>query len=279
MTNMFDPQTKKMNGKVIITEMPSPFNKSNIVRRVIRNTADDAVVAGEMLEQTDIVKVNDITPVMSAFVKSVQSIISHGNAVRISGLGTFYIKVLPKGESEGANNGNTSGIKEEDVFEVSFTPDKKLNEYAKKAQVELVRQSETEPQVETVDNMYDMTEDSSELTAGAAAIINGKRLRIAGDEESAGSAPADGTGLFLVPCDAFGNYKVDRSDWIRIENRWIGRNVMTQVVFKVPKGVSGHYRLAISTRAPLCGSTKEELLIKKARCSVSKKVFEIAGRD
>lgn len=298
LTNMFAPETKTLQGKVIINEMPSPFNKNSIVRRVIRNTADDAVVANEMQEQTDIVKKNDITPVMSAFVKSVQLIISKGNAVRISGLGTFYIKVVPKSDED-----------EEDTFEVSFTADKKLNTYAQKVQAELVKQSETEPQVETVDNMYTMTENSDALTSGMAAIINGKRLRIAGDSSdgdgsnastsgagsdsgggsnssagsagggAAGSVPKDGTGLYLVPCDDYGGYKVDRSDWIRVENRWIGRNVMTQVVFRVPEGITGHYRIAISTRAPLSGSKKEELLIKKARCSVSKKVFEVGSSE
>lgn len=288
LTNMFAPETKTLQGKVIINEMPSPFNKNNIVRRVIRNTADDAVVANEMQAQTDIVKKNDITPVMSAFVKSVQVIISKGNAVRISGLGTFYIKVVPKNDED-----------EEDTFEVSFTADKTLNTYAKKVQAELVKQSETEPQVETVDNMYTMTENSDVLTSGMAAIINGKRLRIAGDSSDgdgdggnasngsagrdsgggASSVPKDGTGLYLVPCDDYGGYKADKSDWIRVENRWIGRNVMTQVVFRVPEGITGHYRIAISTRAPLSGSKKEELLIKKARCAVSKKVFEVGIRD
>lgn len=268
MVNMFNAEPKTLQGKVVITEMPSTFGTGAIVRHVVRNTADDAVIESEMAKNTDVIKKNDMTPVMSAFVKSVQTVISHGNAVRISGIGTFYIKVV-QAKEEG----------EKETFEVSFTPAKELNMAAKKAQVEVVKQSETMPKIENVENMDTMEEDGS-MTAGKFASINGKRLRIAGDGDSdsdggrGGGVPEDGTGLYLVPCDEYGNYKDDRSDWVRVEDRFIKRNVMTQVLFKVPLGIKGRYRIGISTRAPLSGSTREELLIKKAKCSVSERVFE-----
>lgn len=275
MTNMFAPEPKLLKGKVVITEIPNTFGTGSVIRHVVRNTADDSVVINEMANNTDVIKKNDMTPVMSAFVKSVQNIISHGNAVRISGIGTFYIKTVQPAEEGG-----------EETFEVSFTPAKALNEAAQKAQVEVVKPSETFPKVESVENM-DTMESNGEITAGKFAAISGKRLRIAGENGDSdsdgdggrgggGGVPKDGTGLYLVPCDEYDNYKDDKSDWIRVEDRFIKRNVMTQVLFKVPLGIKGRYRIGISTRAPLSGSTREELLIKKAKCSVSKEAVEVS---
>lgn len=276
MVNMFAPESKTLKGKIVITEIQNPFGKGAVVRHVVRNTADDAVVASEMVKNTDIIKQNDITPVMGAFVKSVQTIISHGNAVRISGLGTFYIKTV---SSDGTEADKKEGLKGNETFEVSFTPAKSLNQAAQKAQVETVKQCESEPKVETVQNM-DTLQEGTDLSAGKVAMINGKRLRIAGDSDGSngangGCVTKDGTGLYLVPCDVYGNYKSDRSDWTRVQDCYIGRNVMTQVVFRVPSGLFGQYKLAIATRAPLCGSIRKELLIKKARCSVSNMVFDV----
>lgn len=55
----------------------------------------------------------------------------------------------------------------------------------------------------------------------------------------------------MVPCDEHGNYRVDRYDWVRIKTGDIKANYMTKVLFRVPQGMQGKYRIAICTRAPL----------------------------
>lgn len=259
MTNMFDAQMKAMEGKVVVTQIPNPFDKRKMMNHIVRNTADDAAVASEMAKHTDIVKFNDMTPVMSAFVASVKTLMGQGNAVRISGLGTFYLKAAEMNESE-------ESVSE---FAVSFTPDKSLTEAVQKAQTEVVTQSNTEPVILEVFNM-DSLEESEEITSGKGVEITGKRLRIAGEEGG-----MDGTGLFMVPCDSGGNYKDDKSDWIKVNSGEIKKNYMTQITFRVPWELEGKYRIAIVTRAPLSGSKREDLLIKSERCGVSSMVFEV----
>lgn len=255
---MFDAKMKEMQGKVVVTQVPNPFDKRKVVNHIVRNTADDAAVASEMSKHTDIVKFCDMTPVMSAFVASVKTLMGRGNAVRISGLGTFYLKAAEMSESG-------QSVSE---FEVSFTPDKSLTQSVQGTETEAVTQNNTEPSIEEVENM-DTMEANGVLTNGKGAEIEGRRLRIAGEGDT------DGTGLFMVPCDEMGNYRVDRQDWIKVDWGNIRKNYMTMVSFRVPKGLSGKYRLAIVTRAPLSGSKREDLLIKSERCGVSKAVYSV----
>lgn len=310
MRNLYDIKEKQMQGKVVVTTRPSYLIKGSTIQHVVRNTADDAVIATAMLAHTDIVKFNDMAVVMSAFVAGVKDLVANGNAVRISGLGTFYLTAKE----------NEDGSSE---FDIGFTADKELTESAKKAEAKVTMQSESAPAFESVINMETM-EENGRISAGKFAFINGKRLRVAGDAEgtdgdsdtdanwngtngdgggntngngggsgdgrdggsntnmagaSGGNTDASGgrardTGLFMAPCDEYGNYKTDMSDWVRVEDKNIVRNFMTEVIFKVPD-VEGRYRVVIATKAPLNGSTRADKLLKHARVGASGEVMVI----
>lgn len=249
MSGMFDVQEKVVPGKVVIKTRPSPLVAGSKILRVLRNTADDAAITTAMTEHTDIVKFADMAVVMSAFVASVKELVANGNAVRVSGLGTFYItaKEGKEGERE---------------FDVGFTPDKTLVEAAKSAEAKAVMASDSSPVIETVQDMDKMSavEENGEVSGGKLCALNGRQMRVAGDEAE--------TGIFMVPCDDDGNYKKDMSDWVRADSKSIWRNNMKEVIFKVPK-VAGKHRICIATKAPLNGNKREEMLLKHARVGVS----------
>lgn len=269
MGSIFDPPIKEMPGKVVVTQIDNPFGNGKAARRVVRskNTADDAVVIGEMAKHTDIVKASDMTAAMSAFVASVQTLVSKGSAVRISGIGTFYITAQAV-QTEGEGGEGTGEAK--NAFGISFTPDKRLVAAASNAEAEVVRRSVTQPSIENVQNMDNM-QNNCTLTSGKAAEITGHKLRIA-----CGKGPeAEECGIFMVPCDDAGSYKADKSDWVRVKDSDIVKNFMTDVLFRVPKGLAGTYRLGICTKSPLSGSKKDGALLKKARCSISDAIFNV----
>lgn len=262
MSNLFNAKEKEMTGKVVVRTRPSYLVKGSTIQHVVRNTADDAAVATTMMAHTDIVKFCDMAVVMSAFVAGVKDLIANGNAVRISGLGTFYL-TAKEGE-EGKSD-----------FDVGFTPDKDLVESAKTAEAHITMQSESEPAIESVIDV-DTMEENGKISAGKFVILNGKRLRMAGiaDDDASGTGGSGGlggtksTGIFMAPCDNYGNYKTDRSDWIRVEDKDIIRNFMTEVIFRVPD-IKGEYRVVILTKAPLNGSTRRDKLLKHARTGAS----------
>lgn len=260
MANMFDVQGKEMEGKVVVRTRASNLVKGAVIQHVVRNTADDAVILKKMTEHTDIVKINDMAVVMSAFVASVKEIIANGNAVRISGLGTFYL-TLKEGEEE------------ENEFGVAFTAAKGLIEAAEQTEVKVMLPSESEPAIEKVQDM-DSMEENGKISAQSLVILSGRRMRIAGDtidnamNSSTGASNTVETGIFLAPCDKYDNYKTDMSDWVRVDDKEVKRNFMTEVIFRVPK-IEGKYRIVISTKAPLNGSRREDKLLKHARVGAS----------
>lgn len=258
MSNMFDVQRKEVSGKVIVRTRPSPLVEGSTIRHVVRNTADDAVVATRITEHTDMARFADISPVMAGFVASVKELMAEGNAVRISGIGTLYLTA-----KEGEDGGNEFGV--------GFTPAEELVEAAKIAEAHAVLESESAPVLESVQDtssqgmafaggMNGNGSGNDKLTSDRLACVNGKRLRIAGDTAE--------TGIFLVPVDEYDNYKLDKSDWIRVDDSKVWRNMAKEVMFTVPKA-SGRYRIAISTKAPLNGSSNETLLLKHARLGLS----------
>lgn len=267
---MFSLEQKNMQSSVVITQSKSPFGKDNIVSRVVRNTADDAAVINEMRAFTNLIKPFDAAPVISAFVQSIKSLISKGNAVHISGLGTFYIKAS-NAESAASEDGKKDLRRTAESalsFEVAFTPESSLNEAAEEIKVSLIKKAETEPVMQAVYNIDTMLSDGT-LTSGKMAAITGKRLCVLGEGAS------DGTGIFIVPCSETGGYKEDKSDWVQVADKDIHDNTMTKVLFRVPKDLSGWCRLCICTKAPLSGSKRRQDILKKSRLAISGEIFSI----
>lgn len=249
MSNMFSVPEKVIPGKLVVKTRPSPLVEGSTIYHVMRRTADDAAVATEMTEHTDIVKFNDMSAVMSAFVTSVQKLVANGNAVRVSGLGTFYFTA-----KEGEDGGNEFGV--------GFAPDKDLTEAAQSAEARVVMKSDSSPVIETIGDMETMTtvEENGKVTSDEFCVLDGRQLRVAGD--------AVETGIFMVPCDKDGNYKKDMSDWVRTSDAVIWKNTMREVIFRVPK-VAGLHRICIATKAPLNGSKDEAKWLKHSRVGLS----------
>lgn len=249
MSNMFDVQEKEVAGKVVIKTRASALVAGSTMLRVIRNTADDAAITTVMTEHTDIVKFSDMAAVMSAFVASVRELVANGNAVKVSGLGTFYITAKE----------NKDGERE---FGMGFTPDKALTEAAKSAEAKVVMKSDSSPVIETVQDIDKMSvlEENGEISGGKLCALSGRQMRVAGD--------AVETGIFMVPCDDDGNYRKDMSDWVRADDKSIWRNSMKEIIFRVPN-VTGKHRICIATKAPLNGNKREEMLLKHARVGIS----------
>lgn len=169
---------------------------------------------------------------MSAFAARVKDLIANGNAVNVSGLGTFYLMV--KEDGEGGSE-----------LDAAFAPGKYLSDAAKMAEAKVTMQSASKSALESAVDMETM-EENGNISAGSEK----------------------NTGIFIAPCDERGNYKTGTSDWVRVKDEDIIRNFMTEVIFKVPD-VQGKYRIIIAAKAPLSGSTRADKLLKHALAGAS----------
>lgn len=236
--NMFNNSEKELSGKVVVTLHQNPIKQGTYYGRVVRNVADDAAIATGMTKYTDVIKFIDIAPVMSAFVSEVKDELSRGNAVKISGLGTFYLRI------PGAISTSTPTVADLGRLAIGFAADVKLPLTVKDTEVSAIVEKETMPEFGEVTDMDTMM--SGSITSGKYVRIKGKYLAVAGEA-------SEKCGVYVAPVASDGSYKADQSDWIRCDDADIRTNTATQVMVRMPALTSGSYKLAIKTRSPANG--------------------------
>lgn len=258
LTNLFNNPGKKLEDRVVVKLSLNYFDKNgtSCLARVCRSTADDATVITEMMNHTDVIQRNDAVTAMTAFVDAVKVILAGGNAVRISGLGTFYLTAPGVVKTK---NPTPADIGELDV---SFTKDKDLHLVLSDTKVAAIVDNDTSPVFGAVLDLDSAATGS--VTKEKLAELSGKMLRVAG-------AASDGCGLYIVPCDSDGNYKSDKSDWVRVADADIFKNMPTIIRFRVPASLNcTDAKLAICTKAPTSGIVKSDAdLLKYPRYGIS----------
>lgn len=260
-TNMFDNAEKTLEGKVVVrlhpNALPRKDGKKAYYARVVRTTADDAAVATEMVKHTDLVRFNDMTPVMTAFVSSVKTLLAQGNAVRVSGLGTFYLR------SPGAILTPTPSVADLGELTIGFSTDVKLPLVVKDTEVSAIVDADTSPAFATVTNMDTMETDGT-ITPEKCITITGQRLRLAGKA-------SDNCGLYFAPQAAGGTgYDADESKWKRVADSEVYKNNPTNLLVRVPDSLAaGSWYIVVRTKSPASGVAKDDKgLLKTPRFGV-----------
>lgn len=270
-TNMFNNSEKTLEGKVVVQLHENPMKLGTYYGKVTRSTADDAAIATEMVKHTDLVRFNDMTPVMSAFVSSVMSLLGQGNCVRISGLGTFYPKVA------GVVNTPTPTVADLGTLKVGFTNASDLHLAVQDVDIAAIVDTDYSPVIGECTNMDSMEHDTCAF--GKMFRITGKYLRLAGAE-------SDNCGCYFVP-KLGDTYNPDTTKWNRVDDNQVYTNKPGELLIRVPALLaSGDYYVIIRTKAPSTaplvykddGTGKmivdPACLLKTARFGVSEKPFE-----
>lgn len=272
-TNMFNNSEKSLEGKVVVqlhpNTMPSAGRKALYYAKVTRTTADDAAVATEMVKHTDLVRFNDMTPIMSAFVTSVKTLLGQGNAVRISGLGTFYPKVV------GGINTPAPTVADLGPLKVGFTNAEELHLAVADTEIAAIVDADTSPQIASVLDMDTMKESS--ITANKALKVKGKMMRLAGDA-------SDSCGLYFAPENAAKtSYDTDETKWVRQDDLNVFTNKPGELLVKTPAALTSgtKYYIVIRTLCPASGgkilddgTVDPACLIKTPRFGASEQGYE-----
>lgn len=276
-SNMFNNGEKSLEGKVVVQLHPNPMRSTSgqvqYYAKVVRSTADDAAVATEMTKHTDLVRFNDMTPVMSAFVASVKTLLGQGNCVRVSGLGTFYPRVV------GGVTTPTPTVADLGQLKVGFTNAQDLHLAVADTEIAAIVDVDTNP---AIASEVDMTSMDPGFTISSTFTVKGKYLRLAG-------TAAQKCGLFLAPKLAAGGYDADETKWLRVDDDEVYTNKPSALLARCPSGaVSGSkYFLIIRTLAPSSVPLKykddgtgkmavdPDCLLKTARFGVSEECYMV----
>jgi hypothetical protein len=171
--------------------------------------------------------------------------LSAGNAVDVFGLGTFYLIAYPSKDDASKT-----------TISVSFTPSQEARDAVAGVDISAMQTENTDPVITELKNLYTQ-KAGDELSAGYSVRVSGSRLRIAGDESTAG--------IFFAPCKEDGTYDLTGTGWIQVKESAIETNNPSALSFFLPSAVTaGTYRLIIKTAASTNGSRINKTLVRTA---------------
>jgi hypothetical protein len=214
---------------VNITRHKSYFrDEASDYLRVERKTADiESLIAVINRKETG-VNQHMIMHCATLIKEAVITKLNSGNAVDVFGLGTLYLTACPSRDDTSQTD-----------ISVGFTPSQEARDAVAGIDISVIQEENTEPVVNSIKNLYTQQEGDL-LSAGYSVRLSGLRMKIAGDETSAG--------VFLAPCDDQGIYKEDGSDWIQVKEKAIETNMPATLSFYLPPAAAaGKYRIIIKT--------------------------------
>lgn len=203
--------------------------------RVQRKTADiESLIATIQQKDTGINQFM-IMHCATLLKESILKKIGEGNSVDVFGLGTFFLTATPNKEDAAQTN-----------LTVSFSPSAEVQSAAANVSITAKQEENTNPVIESLKDLFTKKEDDS-FTATKSFRISGKKLKIAGEESTAG--------IFFAPCDTDGNYDTSGADWIQIKESGLETNLASTLSSYLPNTINaGLYRLIIKTLASVSGN-------------------------
>ena len=168
----------------------------------------------------------------SLFKAEILEALGRGEAVNVLDLGTLYIT------SNGIVKGDTPETASIPGFKVKFTCSKLTNDAVTKIGIKKVVMATTSPIIGMMTDLYTGLSERT-FTAGKPMRIEGTRLIISGDEG----------GIFFAPLDEAENPVSDETQWIKVGENQIIRNLSKILEFFLPDSlfVGTSYRIVLKT--------------------------------
>ncbi len=212
--------------------------------RFERRTINDDIIVARIHERG--VGLDDLTvkAVIGLYKKEVVAALSSGESVNMMDLGTLYIRASGSADSrETAMSLMT--------LQPAFTPSKASIEAVSTVQISGASFSENGPKMESIVDLYtgQSSLDSAEamcLSAGKVALVQGSRLKIAGEEG----------GLFFCPVGDDGVPVSDRSQYIQVPHNRISRNRQGELEFFIPDSLKKGSSYCLLLRSNYLGRNK-----------------------
>ena len=148
--------------------------------------------------------------------------LKQGKAVNVLGIGTFYLA------ADGIVKGKNPTPADAPPLCLRFTPSAEVNKSLKKLSVSLVVQSQHDPQIDAVRDLFSQ-KDNEIITYGKSLRVSGNRIRILGTLEDCG--------IYCVPQDG--------SEPIKVKEEHIFTNTPSLVEFFVPSELEKDTQYAI----------------------------------
>lgn len=218
------------NGR--ITLYANPFkNGSQYYGRFARNTVNTKNLIARIQKQkagTNELVINQI----AGFLKeAILEALSRGEAVNVLDLGTMYI--VPNGKFNDTSFEVKNG---EPYLSVRFTPSKLAQETVEKIQIKEVKVEQSGMEISAITDQFTGRTDGF-LSAEKSVLIEGTKLKVAGDE----------SGIFLCPITDTNEIVQDESQWIScpVVTRNTGKTVEFYLPSEAEKGKQ--YRILIKT--------------------------------
>lgn len=217
------------DGNGSITLYVNPFgNGSKYYGKFDRNTITTETLIARIQKRkagTNELAVQQI----AVFLKQeILEALEKGEAVNVMDLGTLYI--VPNGKF----NGTSFDSGDKPALSVKFTPSQLTQSTVEQIQIKNIKIAEISPVITQIKNQFTGNTEF-ELSAGKSVLIEGQRLKIAGEK----------SGIFLCPTDENGKINEDESTFLHCPV--ITKNTTKNVEFYVPDNAKGKYRILIKT--------------------------------
>ena len=197
---------------------------------VSRNTASFRNILSEIAEDNKGIDPFILQYSAILMQKKILKMLEQGKAVNVLDLGIMYIamKCNAKRKSDVPENGN---------FYIKFAPTNLANDAVSSLSVDKVVFVERMPEILNIENLATAQADGT-MQAGKALRITGNRLKLGGN----------GCGLYLAPSDENGILNEDESDWIKVQETAIFRNMPKELNFFVPDNVQTGTKYSVIIR-------------------------------
>ena len=226
-------RNNSLTDSVNVSLIKSHLASDSSYAKVQRKTAYIGNIVTEVMKTNSILSQETLLFAAGLFRDAVISLIKSGHSVDILELGTLYLK------AKSGMDTATPSITDVPEMTVAFTPSDMAVEAVKDVTILADVTGDTNPEMKKFYNVSSHSNDFK-FNASNSVRLTGKKLKIAGDEATAG--------IYIVPCDAKGLYKQDESDWIKVTEDEITDNKPSVLLFNIPSVVStGTYRIAIKS--------------------------------
>lgn len=229
-----DNRTNMLSETVNVTMHTVSFNEKEIsYAKVQRNTAYIGNIIDTILKSNKVLDRETLLYAAGLIRNGIIELLKSGKAVDLLETGILYIK--PDGSIDSEN----PSINDIPEMKLSFTPSEIALDAVKDVVVAADVTESNEPQI---CSLFDISarSEGNDLSEGCSIRIRGKKLKVAGDENT--------TGVFLALCDENGKYSDDRSTWAHIAPSELVDNTSSVLLFNLPRSAkSGMYRLIVRT--------------------------------
>lgn len=224
-----------LNGSVNVTIHKNYLKEDDSTyAKVQRTTAGMNNVIATICKNSTLLDKATLVAAEMLFKDAILELLQQGVSVSLFELGTLYPSA--QGNIESAN----PSVSEIPSLTLGFTPSETALAAIAKADISMAQLEETSPVINQIEDLSTHKSDCT-VTAGMPVRITGRRLKIAGTDES--------VGLFLAPLQTDGSIDKSESDWIKVDEKNFFKNTSSFLELILPTSLEheGKYTLIVRT--------------------------------